>query len=413
MVWPGWATQLFIELLSLRVPPSAIPATIMATTSAFQPNGELVKNTPCVKLMRESRGVMCVVTKTLAAYQLASSPVWKEQHSDATNRRQTNIENCIVRAAREGGFKCITLSSCILPEDGKATTCVTAIDQAYREGREHLEDWRKVTEQMYPDRQEIINLIPPSSDLTLTKLADHGVVMTDTCDTARKFRREFKEHVTKVCLEAGMSTDQICIYEGDCWHHLRNVWIDNVVSQLSERLSDILENDLEEISPVLRVTTEIDSLLIAIEKYFGGNANYAKGKGAEFEHYMNTYHPGAYLYPVARACGGSRQDISTEGAVPVLMNLPYYLEFLNWRLSMKADGILERNLQTLLESVEVVGMLRVLSTIHTSIVMPMRWLSGNAQDLAEYDFGLADMARCADYMEEAFIELHRMPKNIQ
>ena len=43
---------------------------------------------------------------------------------------------------------------------------------------------------------------------------------------------------------------------------------------------------------------------------------------------MRHYHLTTHLYSVARAGGGSRQDIGVEGAVPVLMNIPYYVEFL-------------------------------------------------------------------------------------
>ena len=65
----------------------------------------------------------------------------------------------------------------------------------------------------------------------------------------------------------------------------------------------------------------------------------------------------AYLYPVARVNGGNHQDIGTEGAIPVLMNVAYYLEFLNIKLATKADSILEQHLATLLGSMEVITML--------------------------------------------------------
>ena len=98
-----------------------------------------------------------------------------------------------------------------------------------------------------------------------------------------------------------------------------------------------------------------------------------------FMHYMQTFHPKVYLYPIARACGGSRQDVGTEGAIPALMNTPYYLGFLNWRLNTGADGILEKKLSTLLGSTEVQGLLRILSIIHISVVLPTRWLGGKTQ----------------------------------
>ena len=91
-----------------------------------------------------------------------------------------------------------------------------------------------------------------------------------------------------------------------------------------------MSTDFKEMHHTLHVTTDVIQLLRAVEKYFGREANYAKGKGSMFIDWMGRYHRGAYLYPVSRACRGSRQDIGVEGAVAVLMNIPFYLEFLIW-----------------------------------------------------------------------------------
>ena len=48
--------------------------------------------------------------------------------------------------------------------------------------------------------------------------------------------------------------------------------------------------------------------MMAVEKYYVGQANYAKGKGDIFQDYMWRYHHDAYLFPVSRACGGTFQD---------------------------------------------------------------------------------------------------------
>ena len=73
-----------------------------------------------------------------------------------------------------------------------------------------------------------------------------------------------------------------------------------------------------------------------------------------------------------RALGGNRQDIGVEGALAI-MNIPYYLEFLNWRMSCGGtENILEKNVFILLQSVEVVAMLRVLSILHIAVCMPLR-----------------------------------------
>ena len=145
---------------------------------------------------------------------------------------------------------------------------------------------------------------------------------------------------------------------------------------------------------------------MAVEKYFGLEANYAKGKGSMFKDYMLRYHPTSHLFPLVRACGGNRQDMATEGALPLLANIPFYLEFLIWRMRCGAgEGILEKNLYTELRSVEMVSLLRVLSILHVAIVLPMRWLAGRCCDLAEYGFGVADMGEVIDLMDGVFAEV--------
>ena len=168
----------------------------------------------------------------------------------------------------------------------------------------------------------------------------------------------------------------------------------------------MLESDLCEIHSSLRVTIDVNNILMAVEKYFGGTANYRKGKGAEYIFWMMRYHPTAYLYPVSRACGGARQDLGVEGSVAVIMNVPYYLEFLIWRMRCgHGNGILERNLYMLLRSVEMIAFLRVLSIMHISICMPLRWLAGHCGELSEYNFGVADMASVIDIMDAAFLQV--------
>ena len=85
-----------------------------------------------------------------------------------------------------------------------------------------------------------------------------------------------------------------------------------MIQKLDDYLSEELKEDLEQIHFSLRVGTDIGDILRAIEKYFGESANYMKGRGSIFYDYVRRYHPTSYLYPVSRACGGSRQDIGVE-----------------------------------------------------------------------------------------------------
>jgi hypothetical protein len=142
-----------------------------------------------------------------------------------------------------------------------------------------------------------------------------------------------------------------------------------------------------------------------MEKEFGDNANHAKGHRVEFKQSKKEFHPDTYLFPLARACDGTRQDICLEGAPAVLMNLPFYLQYLHWQISAaggKSDAILQTNLYIMLRSTEVVALLHILSILHISICLPTRWLAGNSHELSKFNFGYYDMGKALDSMEAAF-----------
>jgi hypothetical protein len=54
---------------------------------------------------------------------------------------------------------------------------------------------------------------------------------------------------------------KISIFEGGCWHHMRNVWFGAVIKHISTWLEMHLVEDLEKIPKVYRVSTNIDNLL--------------------------------------------------------------------------------------------------------------------------------------------------------
>eukprot|EP00956_Cyclotella_meneghiniana_P008423 scaffold11328_cov66-Cyclotella_meneghiniana.AAC.8 len=179
----------------------------------------------------------------------------------------------------------------------------------------------------------------------------------------------------------------------------------NILTALNNTLVNQLEESLASIPSMYRVNMDIVQFYRGVEKMVGGTANYAKGSGKEFVFYTEEFHPTTYLYPLTRACGGTRQDLSVEGAPSILMNLPLYLQFLRWRSGVcgtSGDGILATNLQIYLRSVEMVALLCVMSILHISICMPIRWLAGKTAELSDYDFGHYDMGKALDTLEAAF-----------
>jgi hypothetical protein len=117
----------------------------------------------------------------------------------------------------------------------------------------------------------------------------------------------------------------------DCHHHLRNVWFGQVERKLSKALKLVLEDSVDAIDPSLRVTTSPSNFYVAVYKGTSITNNYAKGYGEDFFMYMKEHHNGELLWHVQRTLG-SRQDIITEGALPVYWNRQYYIEFLDKRL---------------------------------------------------------------------------------
>jgi hypothetical protein len=63
-----------------------------------------------------------------------------------------------------------------------------------------------------------------------------------------------------------------------------------------------------------------EAVLRAIDKEFSLPANYPKGHGDMFLHWLKRNHPGALLVPVERTAG-SRQDLAAEGAAAMFTGI--------------------------------------------------------------------------------------------
>ena len=101
-----------------------------------------------------------------------------------------------------------------------------------------------VLARLYPNCQELIDMILQSQALTLAKLANNGMVSTDTCNTARKTRCLLCDAIRKFAIEQGLGEESINIMVNDCWNHLRNVWFGAVIKELSSHLDEVLQDHL-------------------------------------------------------------------------------------------------------------------------------------------------------------------------
>ena len=149
--------------------------------------------------------------------------------------------------------------------------------RAFQDGAKLLEGWRKVAARMFPNDPSLLDEIPVPNRLGLERLASEKAwILTDGCPTTTLFCKLFKEHIQSVAEHMGMTPEQIVIYEMDCFQHLRCVWAGRVTIACGDYLNGILDDDLNEINSLLRVSTDIGALCIAVEKFFGLQANYKK-----------------------------------------------------------------------------------------------------------------------------------------
>ena len=76
-----------------------------------------------------------------------------------------------------------------------------------------LDRCRDLTSRMYPNRPELLTRILQDNELTIAKLNDCGWVMTDTCNSARKYRRLLVESIKQIVEEEGIPKERIKVFE--------------------------------------------------------------------------------------------------------------------------------------------------------------------------------------------------------
>ena len=285
-----------LEMLAHRAPPSSIAPIILTVLHICMPNQRIVKALPSENWIRQCRTLLVYITKTLAAMKLGFAKEYKQLFMDGTNHRQTPIQNAIVRYLGDNGYETVSVDTAIIAKDETAECLSGCIEHTFNRCGDLLESWRSVVERMYPNKPDILAGIPSHGDVTLVKLGKGGTIITDGCSTACKHRQLLKTRILELARELGIPDCEINIFEGDCWQHMRNVWFGAIIKHLSGWLEKRLVFDLEKIPFIYRVITSIDNLLQCIEKEVAKTANYAKGHGVFFDHYMKTFHPGVYLF---------------------------------------------------------------------------------------------------------------------
>jgi hypothetical protein len=154
--WDPIVTQLVIEMLAQRTPLSCIAANILSVVKLLVPNLPIVEELPSKRFAQECRTVLLYVTKTLAAYEIASTQLYQQLFTDGTSRRQTEMQNIVIGILTEAGYRRVALDGCVISEEHNAKSVTASILVAFRESGKLLERWRSVTSELYPDRPDLL-----------------------------------------------------------------------------------------------------------------------------------------------------------------------------------------------------------------------------------------------------------------
>ena len=248
---------------------------------------------------------------------------------------------------------------------------------------------------------ELVDSIPSPDGIDITKLRDHGLIMTDSCNAAQKARR---------LLQHQIGGD---VFEIDCHHHLRNVWIKGMEKSVSVFLQVVMSDSLEQIPTELRVTCIFSAIARAWDKFFSLCANYPKGQGEHFAAWLRANKPGTALYHVVGA-QGSRHDLCLEAAPAIYMNRYVCFDYASYvlRLPKKQDNILLRCLFVLMTSEEIIAQSRLYAILFISFCVPMRWLAAKTPDLGKWGWGPISNGDAIDTLREKMMDLVDNPTKV-
>ncbi len=179
-----------------------------------------------------------------------------------------------------------------------------------------------------------------------------------------------------------MSGPELILYQGHCFHHLRNTLrrFEAIENYLSRKLTVYLLHNLELIPLHLRVSCKISNLLRQVDFEYSFTTNYFKGNGNKYADWKERFRLGKRYLPPIRVLGGNRQDAAFKGALPVYDGQADMLIFTNKRL-LASNNLLQCSLFIVLGSMEMIAQLRLASILHLGVVLPMRWLAGNTHKL--------------------------------
>jgi len=116
------------------------------------------------------------------------------------------IDGCLLEMQ-----KSICLSGSIIAEDSTVEEISRSTIASFGEAGQLLREWMEVMLDMFPNCQDLLNMIPDPDDMSPTKLLG-GMVSTDACNTARLTRQTLCDAIIQKGRDMGLDDEHVKVY---------------------------------------------------------------------------------------------------------------------------------------------------------------------------------------------------------
>ena len=362
---------------------------------------EKVTPLACERQMRKLRGEVTIAGEMIAALRVALctriiSFGFDESTKFGLNLLSTNTQ--LEPHDAPGTSVDVVMRGVTLTAGGTAEAISKDIEEKlFVHARRLLNLWKDEHESMHGKGAWEKAGMPSADNIGLHRLSENAVLMSDTCNAARATKRLLAEMAEKAgrerigseawdAMSEAERESKCTAHLGDCHDHLRNIIIKAMATEATDFLKGKLGDSLDKFSSFERMSVDAMESIRAACKELHPEGEYAKGKGRESEVTRKRDHPSDLWLPIFNAVGNSRMDAVFDGSVALYMDRLIILEFLHPLVHGPAakDNILEKFLWRVLESTEMVGLLRVCTLWQTLLTEPLRWLSGKSTTLDDW-----------------------------
>jgi hypothetical protein len=360
------------------------------------------------------RQKILIMQMLLNGKKLADAVYYRHMgHDESGLEKYTTMAVNVIVEYSDGTSEKICLTASTLVRDKGAAAGVDCV-------KELFEFTRDIYKRFSEENADICSSWPHFSEISLVKMRDFCVVMSDNANAAKAtsngiidlVRDLVEEEFTQEELDALSPEERTKLVNNiqfGCLPHIRCLFGGEAIKDETEWMKERL--------PVAdqhkRLETAVSSVLFAIQKLFrDGKDQYAKGEQAAFIAWTELFSPHYVKLNLGRHGTGSRMDAQHEVAYKICLNRTTFLKYLLYddAVSSKHDkSILSESVLLRIATEEFKCAMIVRAMLWRSLFAPLRVLC-NVHDLVGH--GIHHAGRVMDVVERFCKELQDDPSKL-